>query len=153
MRQIAHSQIGRLSFEFSNPERAAWLMRDYLIRSVKKTKQTLVKNLLLKLKNYKVGFEEVEDIAQHMVDQQKVGKKARNDKYAIVKDLMKHKTTDAEKCVRECSINLKKSKENLSKVVRAKTIVREEFMNVVDREVNKIWNDGKKKVQNKAEVW
>ena len=74
MCQIAHSQIGQLSFEFSNPERAAWLMRDFLTKSVKKTNQTLVKNMLLKLKKFKVGFVEVEDVAQHMLDKQKVGK-------------------------------------------------------------------------------
>ena len=72
----------------------------------------------------KVGFVEVEDIAQHILDEQKIGKKSRTDKYAIVKDIMKHKTTDAEKCLRESSINLKKSKENLSKVVRINTMVK-----------------------------
>jgi hypothetical protein len=152
MRQITHSQIQHLSLEFSNPERAAWLMRDFLNKSVKKTNQTLTKNLLIKLKNVKVGFVEVEEIAQHMLRQQKIGNKTRNEKYVIVKDLMKHKMLDAEKCVKESTKNLNHSKDNLSEVVRVKTVVREEFMNIVDREVNKVWRDGKKKNHNKTEV-
>jgi hypothetical protein len=121
MRQIVHSQIQHLSFEFSNPERAAWLMRDFLNKTVKKTNQTLTKNLLLKVKNLKVGFEEIEDIAEHMLEQQKGGTKNRSEKYAIIKDLMKHKMLDAEKCIKLSTKNHKRSKENLSEVVRIKT--------------------------------
>ena len=90
MRQIANSHICHLSFEFTNPERAAWLMRDFLNSSTRKTKQTLTRNLFLKLKNIKVSFTEVEDIAEHLIGQQKSGKHLREEKYAIVKDLMKH---------------------------------------------------------------
>ena len=58
---------------------------------------------------------------------------------------------DAEKCIKLSTKNHKRSKENLSEVVRIKTIVREEFMNVVDKEVNKIWKEGKNRIQNKSE--
>ena len=150
MRTIAHSQIRQLSLEFSNPERAAWLMRDFLNKSLKKTNQTLTKNLLLKVKTLRVGFEEVEDIAEHLLEKQKGGTKKRSEKYAIVKDLMKHIMADAEKCLKVSVRNLKVSKDNLTEVVRVKTVVREEFMYVVDREVSKVWKDGKKRVQNKA---
>ena len=78
MRQIVHSQIHQLSLEFSNPERAAWLMRDFFNKTVKKTNQTLTKNLLLRVKSLKVGFEEIEDIADHMLEQQKGGNKNRS---------------------------------------------------------------------------
>ena len=91
MRQIAHSHIYHLSFEFSNPERAAWLMRDFLNTSTRKTKQSLTRNLLLKLKNIKVGLDEVEDISEHLIGQQKSGQHSREEKYAIVKDIMKHR--------------------------------------------------------------
>ena len=133
MRPIAHSQIQQLSLEYSNPERAAWLMRDFLNKSIKKTNQTLTKNLLLRVKNLKVGFEEIEDIADHMIEQQKGGTKTRIEKYAIIKDLMKHKMFDAEKCIKMCTKNHRNSKKNLSEVVRMKTIVREEFMSIVDK--------------------
>ena len=72
MRQIAHCQINNFSFEFTNPERAAWLMRDFLNKTVKKTNQTLTKNLLTKLRKLKVGLKEVEEIAGHLLDQHKV---------------------------------------------------------------------------------
>ena len=78
-----------------------------------------------------------------MLEQQKGGTKTRNEKYAIIKDLMKHKMVDAEKCIKICTKNHKNSKENLSEVVRMKTLVREEFMYIVDREVNRIWKEGK----------
>ena len=80
------------------------------------------------MKNLKVGFNEVEDIAEHLIKQQKRGRKTRSEKYAIVKDLMKHKMNDAEKYLKQVTINLKQSKDNLKSVVREGTIVRREFL-------------------------
>ena len=57
----------------------------------------------------KVGFSEVEDISEHMIRQQKGGGKTRNDKYEIVKDLMKHKMKDTENYLNQVSSNLIKS--------------------------------------------
>ena len=105
----------------------------------------------MKLKYLKVGFKETEEVAQHQLDQQKFGKKDRCEKYEIVKDLMKHKLVDAEKGVRECTEQLKQSKENLSKVVRERTLVRDEFMSVVNREISIVWDEGKVKNQEKTE--
>ena len=59
-------------------------MRDFLNKSIKKTNQTLTKNLLQKLVKVKVGFEEVEEIAQHLLDQQKGGNKTRNETILII---------------------------------------------------------------------
>ena len=36
-------------------------------------------------------------------------------------------------------------------MVRIKTFVRREFMCIVDREVNKVWKEGKDRINNKAE--
>ena len=47
------------------------------------------------MKTYKVGLAEVENIAEHMIKQQKGKQSTRNEKYAIVKDLMKHKMNNA----------------------------------------------------------
>ena len=113
MRQTAHSQIFRLSFEYSNPERAAWLMRDFLSKAIKKSKKTLTKNLFLKLKNLKVGFTDVENIAEHLIEQQDGGKQLRAEKYAIVKDLMNHKMKDVMKTLKQVTIEHRESKENL----------------------------------------
>ena len=151
MRQIAHSQIEQLSLEFTNPKKASWLMRDYLSNTIRKTNQVLTRNLLSKLKAMKVGFVEVEDIADHMLNQQKRKNKKRDEKYKIVKDLMKHKMLDVLICIKEMKKNLQRSKENLSKVVRLNTAVRREFMELVNIEVNKMWKDGKDKNKNKAE--
>ena len=108
--------------------------------SKRKKNQVLTKNLFLQLKNFKVGFAEVEQIAAHMVEQQKEGKKERSEKYLFVKDIMKHKLNNVEICVKNSIKNLKESELNLSKVVRKNTIVREEFMDLVTKEVNKVSN-------------
>ena len=42
------------------------------------------------------------------------------------------------------------NKNNLSKVIRDDTIVRREYMETVNIEVNKVWEDGKKKNENEA---
>ena len=46
----------------------------------------------------------------------------------------------------------KRSKDALGEVVRVKTLAREEFMDLVNREVNLIWNEGKKKIKDKVEL-
>ena len=92
-------------------------MRDFLTSSIRKTNQTLTKNLFLKLRDLKVGFTEVEDIAEHLIKQQKGGNRTRSEKYAIVKDLMKHKMNDAEKHLKEVTNDLKNSKDILKSVV------------------------------------
>ena len=42
------------------------------------------------MKNLRVGFNDVEDIAEHLIGQHKGVRKTRFEKYAIIKDLMKH---------------------------------------------------------------
>ena len=95
-------------------------------------------------------FNEVEDIAEHMIEQKKGGGKSRKDKYVIVKDLMKHKMNDPEKYLKQVTEDLKKSKVNLSMVIRENTIVRREFMDLVDMEIDDVWKDGKTKNDKKA---
>ena len=63
---------------------------------------------------------------------------------------MKHKALDVNKFLKIVGKELRKSKDDLNKVVRVKTFVRETFMDLVDYEINKIWIDGKMKNQNKA---
>ena len=55
-----------------------------------------------------------------------------------------------EKSLKQVTNNLQDSKDNLKSAVRVGTIVRREFMDLVDREINKVWKDGKKKNENKA---
>ena len=89
-----------------------------------------------------------------MIEQQKGTKDVRKEKYAIVKDLMKHRMNDSERYLTQITKNLYQSKDNLTKVVRENTLVRKEFMEVVNKEVNKVWKDGKKKDETKAmELW
>ena len=147
MRQIAYSRIDHLSEEFSNPSRAARLMRDYLSKTIWRTQQTLTKNLLLKLKSYKVGFNDVELIANRMCKQKKCAKNTRKEKYEIVSDFMKHKMKNVDKCNKQASVELNKSKDNLSEVVRVKTIVRKFFMDLVDKEISIIWKKEKKRMK------
>ena len=55
-----------------------------------------------------------------------------------------------EKSLKQVTNNLQDSKDNLKSAVRVGTIVRREFMDLVDREINKVWKDGKKKNENEA---
>ena len=55
-----------------------------------------------------------------------------------------------EKSLKQVTNNLQDSKDSLKSAVRVGTILRREFMDLVDREINKVWKDGKKKNENKA---
>ena len=97
MRPIAYNHISQLSNEFTNPSRAFWLMRDYMRKAIKLTKNTVTKNTMLKFNKSKVGLKEVEGIAQSIVNKFKSNDNSREAKYSIVKDLMKHVMHDAVK--------------------------------------------------------
>ena len=115
MRKIACSLIEQLSFNYTNPTRASRLMRDYLSCAIRVTNATLTKNMMMKFRNHKVGFREVEEIADKLLSQQKNVENSRAKKYGIVKDMMKHKLNNAidyEKVVRK---QLKVSKDDLDK--------------------------------------
>ena len=65
---------------------------------------------------------------------------------------MKHKKDDCFKCIKTARAKLNKSKLNMSNTVRKGTIVRNEFMRVVDRELKDIWNENKIKKRSEAEM-
>jgi hypothetical protein len=151
MRTIAFSQINNLSNEFSNPMRASWLMRDYMSKAIKLSRSTMTKNLVLKFRNANIGFKEVRQVAEHIVWQYKSANKSENDVSNIIKDLMKHKMIDAENCIKESREELNQSKKHLDNVVRKGTYVRREYMEIVNRELNLMWKEGKDKQKNKID--
>ena len=116
---------------------------DYMKKAIQLTKDTMTKNTILKFKKSKVGLREVEDIAQSVVNRFKCSDKSREVKYDVIKDLMKHILKDTVKCASSGKRELSISMENLSKVVRKGTLVRNEFMELVDKEVNHIWKERK----------
>ena len=63
MKPTAYNQIYHLSNEFTNPARAYWLMRDYMKKAIKLTKDTMIKDTILKFNKSRIGLKEVEDIA------------------------------------------------------------------------------------------
>ena len=130
---------------------ATRLMRDYLKDAIKVTTDTLRKDMIHRFLRAKVGFKEVELIADQMVKQQKSSKGTREDKYDIVKCLMKKKQNDAEKCLKMSKHKLNESKTSLNKTVRKETIAREEFMEIVDIELNNEWKSGKSKTNDKVD--
>ena len=81
----------------------------------------------------------------------KCSDKSREAKYTIVKDLMKHKLNDAMKCTKSAKTELNNSKTNLTKVVRKGTFVRNEFMELVDKEIKYIWHQLKEKNREKVD--
>ena len=64
---------------------------------------------------------------------------------------MKHKLEDAFECIKEARMELESSLSNLGKVVRNGKIAREEFMRIVNVELNIIWKTGKEKNSDKVE--
>ena len=94
MRPIAYNQIHHLSYEFTNPERASSLMRDYVKKASKLTNDTMIKDTILKFNQSKIGLKDVEDIADSVMNKLKSSDKSREAKYTIVTDLMKHKLKD-----------------------------------------------------------
>ena len=150
MRPIAYNYIYHLSNELTNPPRAAWLMRDYMRKAILVSNTTMTKDTILKFNKARIGFNDVERIAEQVVNKQKSGDKSRSTKYRIVKDLMKHKLDDSIKCIKNARVDLKKSNENLSKIVRKGTFVRYEFKEVVDKEIKSIWKNNKSKNQKKV---
>ena len=151
MNPIAYNLIHHLSNEFTNPERASRLMRDYMKKAIKLSNTTMTKDTILKFNKSKVGLKDVEDIGESVLSKMKSSDKSRKDKYDIVKDLMKHKLKDAIKCTKITSTELNKSNDNLSKVVRKGTFVRNEFMEVVDKEINEVWKQAKEKKNEKVD--
>ena len=113
MRPIAYNQLFFLSNEFTNPMRAFWLMRDYMEKAIKLTSETMAKDTILRFKKTRVGFKDVEDVAESQVNKQKSSDKSRDAKYEIVKDMMKHKLKDALKTTKAAKKDLNASKENL----------------------------------------
>ena len=95
MNPIAYNLIHHLSNEFTNPERASRLMRDYMKKAIKLSNTTMVKDTILKFNKSKVGFKDIEEIAESVLSKLKCSDKTRSDKYDIVKDLMEHKLKDA----------------------------------------------------------
>ena len=114
-------------------------------KAIKLTNYTMTKNTIIKFNKSKVGLNDVEEIAETLVNKMKSCDKSRNAKYDIVKDLMKHKLKNAIKSTRVAKKELEESKENLSKVVRKATFVRSEFMELVDKELKTVWKESKEK--------
>ena len=124
-------------------------MRDYLNDAIKVTTDTIRKDMIFRFLQSKVGFREVEQVAEQMVKQLKCSKGRREDKFEIVKDLMKHKKKDALRCQKVSKQRLNRTNAKMSKTVRKGTIVREAFMEVVDMELNHEWRTGKERMNDK----
>ena len=86
-----------------------------------------------------------------MVKQLKGCEGKREDKFDIVKDLMKHKKKDSIKCLKLSKHTLNKSNVSLSKTVRKGTVVMEAFMEVVDMKLNFALKNGKDKTIDKKD--
>ena len=132
MRPIAFNHIFQLSNELTNPERATWLMRDYMKKAIKLSKNTVNKDTILLFNKSRVGHKDVEDIAESLVYKMKNSDKSRETKYHIVKDLMKYRLRDAIKSTESAKKELNISKDNLTIIVRKGTLVRQEFMDLVE---------------------
>ena len=117
--------------------------------AIKLCKETQTKDTILRLNKSKVGLKDVEAAAELVVTKMKSSDKSRDAKYVIVKELMKHTLKDIMKCIKSTKEELNVSNVNLSKVVRKGTLVRKEFMKLVDNEIGISWKKLKEKNKKK----
>ena len=125
-------------------------MRDYMKKAKRLTKDTMTKDTILKFNKAKVGFKDVENLAEAMMSKMKNSDKSRGLMYNIVKYLMKFRLNDAITSTKNARIELFKSKDDPTKVVRKGTFVRQEFMELVNEQLNQVWDEAKIKSNEKV---
>ena len=85
MRPIAYNQLFYLSNEFTNPKRAFWLMRDYMEKAIRLSSETMAKDTILRLMKNRVGFKDVENMAESLVNKHTSGDKSRDHKVPVAR--------------------------------------------------------------------
>ena len=125
-------------------------MRDYMKKAKRLTKDTMTKDTILKFNKAKVGFKDVENLAEAMMSKMKNSDKSRGLMYNIVKYLMKFRLNDAITSTKNARIELFKNKDDPTKVVRKGTFVRQEFMELVNEQLNQVWDEAKIKSNEKV---
>ena len=141
MRPRTYSQICQLAHQYLHPERAFWLMKDYVTKTLAHTKATCVKNMMEKFVRNRIPLREVKDLVANVVINMKSEKEKLKDTLILEKSIMRRKVVDSRKVFHETRVKMRNSKSNLSEMIREKTIARRHFMKIVNDEVTLVWND------------
>ena len=94
-----------------------------------------------------IVLKEVRDLVGKLVEKLVKGKEKARIKFE--KDIMKTKLLDAQFVMKDSRRKMIRSKKSLDEVVRKNTFVRDEYIEVVNTEVAKVWKEEKKIKENK----
>ena len=141
------AQIKNISLYLADPHRAERVMHNRLLSCVKLSRRVITRDLLSNLYKHKLGTNDVSRCVTVLCRDNENLKRRKK----ILSFLMKDKLDDAEKEVRRTrSENLRMIKE-YKKVVKEGERADISFKIILEKERNKVWNDGKKKSQKKIE--
>ena len=141
------AQIKTISQYLADPPRAERVMHNRLLSSVKLSKKVITRDLLSVLCKHKVGTNDVNRCVTVLCRNSENYKR----RMKILYFLMKDKMDDADREVKRArNENLRMIKE-YKKVIKEGEIVDLSFREILKRERDKVWSDGKKKNQRKIE--
>ena len=141
------AQIKTISQYLADPPRAERVMHNRLLSSVKLSKKVITRDLLSVLCKHKVGTNDVNRCVTVLCRNSENYKR----RLKILYFLMKDKMDDADREVKRArNENLRMIKE-YKKVIKEGEIVDLSFREILKRERDKVWSDGKKKNQRKIE--
>ena len=127
-------------------------MREFLDKSIAHTKATKVRNIIEEFIKNEVALKDVNDVAESLTAKIKGYRNRENAKEKIKKVAMRAKLEDSRRNYQRTKYEMKKTKENLGKIVRIGTFVRNLYMQIVKFENERVWKMETKKYKKKLEI-
>ena len=142
------AQIQTISMLSPVPIRAVRAMLSRLLCNVKMCKRVLTRNLLDSLVKQRVGTKEV----QRGVSKMYRNKKNMRRQHRTINIVMKDKLSDSEDEVKKARVEFEKTTEEFRKEIQQGTVVDSLFNQIMKRETEKVWTEGKRKNMKKIEM-
>ena len=142
------AQIKTISYLSPVPIRAERAMLSRLFCDVKMCKKVLTRNLLDRLVSKRIGTREV----QKGVSKMYRNKKNMRRQHRTVNIIMKDKLIDSEEEVKKAKTDFERATKEYREEIPQGTIIDTLFNTIVKKEMEKIWNNGKKKNSKKIEM-
>ena len=142
------AQIQTISMLSPVPVRAVRAMLSRLLCNVKMCKRVLTRNLLDSLVKQRVGTREV----QRGVSKMYRNKKNMRRQHRTINIVMKDKLSDSEDEVKKARIEFEKVTEEYRREVPQGTVVDSLFNEIMKRETERVWTEGKRKNIKKIEM-
>ena len=142
------AQIKTISYLSPVPVRAERAMLSRLFCDVKMCKKVLTRNLLDRLVSKRIGTREVQKGVSRMYR----NKKNMRRQHRTVNIIMKDKLIDSEDEVKKAKTDFERATKEYREEMPQGTIIDSLFNVIVKKEMEKIWNNGKKKNSKKIEM-